>query len=324
MSRPNPAELDRQVGLEPRTAQSHGIENGPQETEGFSLPASEMNLGPWQEKPYGQRADGFVESDGRRIPITVREPLGWSGEINGTEVEASGWTARGNSMRHSAIAATAFGNRAITFDYTNTSLAEALESNVADLVSVITAAAQESSRISGTGLSMGGSVFVRALGHIGSMLETVNLVAPGQYVDSSHYSPWGIARHLLTEGQEFLDVGRSRPLDTFYLGLSGAKNCLRRRLGVIGEIRDLLGHTVHEEHRQAKARPNAPYLRIVKMIDDRLIPYPELSEVADELPFDDRVAARGHHARWAYDLALPSQIFRRHANKNDQAEPQAA
>lgn len=264
----------------------------------------ELHEGKWHKRPYGWRADGVVETADRNVHVTIRKTN--EEESGETVVMANGWTAGKNSMRVPAIVATQFGHRAVTVEYTNTGTADALASNVEDVVSVTEAEPDEYQRAL-MGLSMGGAVVTMAMSRVS--VVRANIVNPGKYLLPRFYSVSRIGRQFLAEAGEIAQIGRN-PLRAAAIGATSVGNCARRPGAVVAELRELLTGTVHDDFRQAKARPQPPFVRLVINSGDKLIPaYAQLASIEEaQLPYDHLMQRPGGHGRLAYDPSLAWEI----------------
>lgn len=268
----------------------------------------ELALDSWETREYGQRANGFVRSNDRRIKVTVRQPK-IQADDSKIYVMANGWTAGKNSMRIPAIAAAEAGHTAVTFQYTNTRTRGALASNVADLVTVIDKLPQEQ-RKSAIGLSMGGAVLTMALEHIGNQIDQATLVAPGMYLRADYYTPRIIGERLVAETLEVRQLRGNIRSGLQLLGGSVA-NCVRRPQAIGAEFKELLSGNVHQELQRVKTRADAPFVRFMYGLQDELLPaYAQVDSIVG-LPFDETIAYTGGHARLAYDPALTYDILSR-------------
>jgi pimeloyl-ACP methyl ester carboxylesterase len=265
-----------------------------------------LTLSNWEKRPYGERASGVVRTADREIPIRVRRPDRYAADSK-TYLMANGWTAGKNSMRIPAIEAAKFGHTAVTFKYTNTKSRDALRQNVQD-VSDIIQALPRSERKAAIGLSMGGAVVTMALEHIGQDIDRATLVAPGKYLHARYYSPWLIARHLLAEAGEVRHARRDMRT-SLHLLADGIANCASRPQAIPAELRELLDGNVHDELRRTKAQHDAPFVRFMYGLDDRLLPAEAQLDSIAGLPFDEIMPFTGGHARLAYDPTLAAEIF---------------
>lgn len=267
---------------------------------------SKLQLGNWEQRPYGEKAEGVVVGDDRNIKVAVRRPS--DGQGNGTTyVMANGWTAGMNSMRVPAIEAVKSGYTAVTFKYSNTGSREALRHNVTDVTTLIeTLPANERKRA--IGLSMGGAVVTMALERVGSEVESATLVAPGKYLHAHYYSRTVIARHMIAEAAE---IGRlQRNVRTsMHLLADGAVTCASRPQAVLAELRELLDGNVHEELWRVKSKPDAPYIRFMYGLKDPLLPAEAQRDSIIGLPFDHVLPYSGGHVRLAHDPTLSREIF---------------
>jgi pimeloyl-ACP methyl ester carboxylesterase len=265
-----------------------------------------LALDKWERRPYGEKTDGSVSVNGRSVNITVRRPLQETTDSL-LYVMANGWTAGKNSMRVPAHEAAKHGHTAVTFRYTNTHAKGALEENVRDMSAVMDALPSYVRR-GAIGLSMGGAVVTMAMDRLDHEIERATLVAPGKYLHPDYYSPRIILQHMLSEPAEALQF-RGRWGDGLRLLGTGAINCLQRPQAVRAELRELLDGNVHQELIRVKQRPDAPFIRFMYGLNDRLLPaFAQLESVAG-LPFDDIRPFEGEHARLAYDPTLANQIF---------------
>lgn len=267
---------------------------------------SKLTLGEWEQRPYGERADGVVADGDHHVRIRIRRPsipaLGGA-----LYVMANGWTAGQNSMRVPAIEAAKSGHTGVTFRYTNTGSREALRQNVRDLTTVIEAFPSEEQKRA-VGLSMGGAVVTMALERVGTEIKRATLVAPGMYLDAHYYSPFVIARRMLAESAEIGNL-HTNVRTRMHLLADGLVNCVQRPHAVTAEIRELLSGNVHEELRRIKSQPDAPYIRFMYGEKDRLIPMAAQIASIEGLPFDDVSSYKGGHVRLAYDPTLSQDIF---------------
>jgi pimeloyl-ACP methyl ester carboxylesterase len=273
------------------------------------------NLDKWHKRPYGWRAEGFVETDNDKIKVTVRRPGKDVPESGKAYVLANGWTAGKNSMRIPAIQAARFGHRATTLEYSNTGTAAALRGNVRDVAAVIDAQPEDLKRAA-MGLSMGGAVVTMAMLEARSRIEVATLVASGKYINAEHYSKLRILRRFIAEAGEIAQVGRN-PVQAAYLGMTSAGNCARRPWAVGAELTELLEGTVHGELRTVKAMQDAPYVRFAFGLGDKLLPAFAQASSVEGLPFDEVLPYEGGHARLAYDPTLSAQFFEKDARLPD-------
>lgn len=268
----------------------------------------ELALNHWETRDYGRRASGIVQSHDRDVRITVRQPK-HAAEDSKIYVMANGWTAGKNSMRVPAIAAAQAGHTAVTFEYTNTRMRDALVSNVNDLVTVINKL-PNNQRKSAIGLSMGGAVLTMALEHIGDEIDQATLVAPGMYLRADYYTPRIIGERLVAEAMEVRQL-RGNVRDGLRLLGGSVANCVRRPQAIQAEFKELLSGNVHEELRRVKAQPNAPFVRFMYGLQDELLPAYAQIESITGLPFDETISYAGGHARLAYDPTLAYDILSR-------------
>lgn len=265
-----------------------------------------LKLDRWESRPYGERTTGVAISGEREVPIVVRRPprSSVSGDMY---VMANGWTAGKNSMRIPAIEATKFGHIAITFEYTNTSAARALPENVSDVATVIDAMPTNERRAA-LGLSMGGAVITMALLEAKQPIDHATLVAPGMYLKPHFYTAGLIAKSLLAETTEAGEL-RGNLLGGARLLAGGLLNILQRPQAVRAEFSELMQDNVHDELRQVKSQPDAPFMRLMYGLHDQLLPAYAQAESVEGLPFDHVLPYEGGHARLAYDPTLSGEIF---------------
>jgi pimeloyl-ACP methyl ester carboxylesterase len=287
---------------------------------------SAAHLLPWQQRPYGWRAFGVVEAEDRNVNIAIRQPEPYIEPSGLTVIMVNGWTAGRNSMRTPAIAATEFGHRAVTLEYTNTSGEPgALNQNVQDVLSVVKAQPKEA-KLALMGLSMGGAVVTMALEALRQeqlaesgkparvrrpvpQVETANLIAPAKYILPQYINEYEVARRFFAEIKEVTQIGKN-PLLAAHIGFTSLVNCVRRPSAVFAELSELLRGTVHEELRNVMTeQANPPFVRISLPINDRLLPFFAQMASIEELPFSDIRKIRGGHGGLAYTPNLARELF---------------
>ena len=212
-------------------------------------------------------------------------------------------------MRTAAIVATKFGHTAVTMEYTNQGTEGALAQDVQDVVAV-TKALPRNTRRAAIGFSMGGAILTMALARTG--VERATLVAPGKYLSPHYYSRLEIMRRFVAEIGEAADPGIIGNLrNALWLGATSLMNYARRPWAVHAELVELLRDPVWSALREAKARPNPPYVRFMYGLHDRLLPAEAQRASIADLPFDEVVGYRGEHGRLTYDPTLAADIFER-------------
>lgn len=265
---------------------------------------NKLKLGKWEERPYGQRATGKVTAGSRDIKVTARRGTTTDGT---TLLLANGWTGGKNSMRKPAIEAAKLGRHAITFEYSNTSSKNALQSNVHDVVDIAEALSNDE-RLALMGLSMGGAVMTLAMKDLGDKVSRAALVAPGKYLRSEYYSARIIAQHLGAEALETRHM-YGHPATGIKLLAGSVINCARRPQAVIAEMRELLDGNVHEDLIEVKSKPNAPHVSFFYGDADVLLPAYAQEKSIVGLPFDFVESYVGGHERLVIDPTLAQHIF---------------
>jgi pimeloyl-ACP methyl ester carboxylesterase len=273
---------------------------------------TKLEIGDWQQRPYGERAKGVATVGSHSVRFTVRRPR--NGQTEGLHyVLPNGWTAGKNSMRLTALSAVTHGNTAYTFDYTNRSLHHALDRNVSDAATIVEAL-PEDARVGMVGLSMGGAVTTHVIDRLGNRVEHATLVASGKYLKPEFYAGKLILKHAASHSADAL-LHHGKLTDGVRLLGTGALNCAERYRAVLGEIWDLTHGNVHDELRRIKGQSDAPVMHFAYGSHDKLLPaYAQLQSI-EGLPFDEVWEYQGGHNRLATDPGLAADVFALHATQ---------
>jgi pimeloyl-ACP methyl ester carboxylesterase len=272
-----------------------------------------LEIGDWQQRPYGERARGVARVGSHAIRFTVRRPDNQT-DTGMQYVLVNGWTTGKNSMRQAAMEAARHGHTAYTFDYTNTHRRDALGHNATDLTTMIEAMPRHA-RIGLIGLSMGGAVATVAMNRVGHKVDEATLVASGRYLLPEFYSKRQIVRHLISHSAESV-LHHGRFTDDMHLLGTSVINCAKRGPAVIGEFLELVDGDVHEELRSIKSQSNAPLVQFWYGSGDRLLPAEAQLASIQDLPFDQIIEYRGGHDLLARSPALAHSIFEQNVKQN--------
>ncbi|MEP7204756.1 MAG: alpha/beta hydrolase [Candidatus Saccharibacteria bacterium] len=268
---------------------------------------SELQLGKRHIADYGTYYKGVVKTEDREIPISFRQPTDETNRLNSIYVLATGIMSPKSTMRLFSHEAVRYGHTAVALDYTNTWIKHPLESNAADIATVIDALPEDLTRRA-VGWSMGGAALTMALLEVESTIESATFVSPAKYIISKNGHVEFIPS-LTSTVPEGINLLLTKPDKAFRLGLSTALTLARRPLAVHGEIRDLSAGTVHDMLHAVKAAPNAPHLRLMYGRHDRLIHPKGLEEAAMLLPFDEVEAYDGGHFSLVHDPECAHRIL---------------
>ncbi|HSX31099.1 MAG TPA: alpha/beta hydrolase [Candidatus Saccharimonadales bacterium] len=257
--------------------------------------ASSLELGAWQKRPYGRRATGTAEANGRTVPVCVREP--------GPHIEASdytylfvhGWGTTRHSLRSAAhVAVKEFGHRVVTLIWTNTRPSAALVENSHDVTTALDALPDTQLAI--VAHSMGAAAATGALQRTQRHVRCATFVAPGHYLSPEHYTPRNMVGSCLTEAVNVVGlVLRCGPRTALSLGAASVTNIFERGPAVVAEAYDLTHGSSHAGLEAIMKQDNPPYLRAMAGEGDGFFPYCRLWPTIAELPFNARHSYPGGH-----------------------------
>ncbi len=271
----------------------------------FRPATPELVLSREHDRPYGIRQTGWVVTDDKATPITLRRPHDNSESV---VVFVNGWTAALNSMRTPAIEAVRAGHNAVTFGFSNTDTKEALEENAKETASVMRALPKKWEQ-SVMGLSMGGRVAIMA------MLRpevpdqrSATLVASAGFLprDPSLHET---VQHLYQESSELVSHYLTHPLTVARVGYSAARHVVRRPWAIGAEILELTHGSVHDDVKAIKAKRSAPDIHFAYGDRDRLIPAWAQEEGIIDMPFDSVWKYPGGHTELIVNPRIARQLL---------------
>ena len=281
-----------------------------------------LHLEPWQKQKYGVFAEGFVESEKRRIPVYVRSPYEGIDDSNLPKiVNFNGIIVGAESMRVTAEVQARLGYAAITLDYSNTSDRIApVECNAQDGLFVMDAFAAEEYRV--LGLSMGGAVATLVALQSEQTITNLDIVAPGGFTDEVVGLDIAlVAKAFQHESYHELYAAWRHPNTAVGVALSSLVNCCRRPNAVVAEARELLRQTMYPQLLQLRNGSPDTVVTLSHGNNDSLIPRLELlasmdrHEAEAEIPLVDlRYAYNGTHSELVYNAGLTNRILMASAN----------
>ena len=263
---------------------------------------SQLELGSWESRPYGQKARGLVTVGKQAVRVCVRTPQPETPQTGLTYVLAPGWTGDGNNMRFAAIEAVHHGHTAVTLAHTNKGVSKTMAKNADDVAAVLDAAPKQTG-LAVIGHSMGGATAILALLKTDRQIERATFVAPVKHLREEYYTRSNI-RHSLWDALHEQRSLEGDELTAKAIGASTLRHCLRRPRAVVAEFFALIGGSLHDEVRRLKEPSDAPYLRIAYGDADGLFPAYAMEHSIEDLPYDERVLYKGGHCRVNYDPAL--------------------
>jgi hypothetical protein len=270
----------------------------------------ELVLGKRLDTDLGRKYKGHVAVGNHKIPITYREPA-HDNATNVAYVNANGLTAGKRTMRTPAREAVRAGFKAVTLDYTNKWVTNALDANARDVASVMDALSAEGLRVRGLALSEGGRVTARALKLVQNPVEAATLVAPAGLILNNNLS-WGQGiRRLGAAGPEVAGIFFKHPLSALHLGVSCLHNCTSRPFGVVGEMHELRTGDEQQTVRDLKSAPSSTYLRVAYGLRDMLLQKDRQEAGIAVAPVDDVFPYDGRHCDVTTKPFIAQEIYRR-------------
>lgn len=262
-----------------------------------------------QRREYGNRYEGWVETDKGNVGVTLRQPFHANRSRETAYAMASGLGGPKVSMRLPAHKAVEAGYTSITFEYSNKVWTrEALTRNAHDLSAIIIALANEGYTQRVLGLSMGGRVAVKSLVEVGSLVESSTLVAPAGllYRDPTKGE---VVKHFTATAPEVARLATKSLARTLYLGAKTLHHGITRGPAMAAELCELIQGNEHNTLIDIKRNNYAPRIHLMYGSDDRLMPPWAFEMSIDGLPFDHIEAYRGGHMALVDDPKIAQRVF---------------